>query len=75
MRRSLLGMGVLLLLFSGPLEAQSRDAATLRRNYEEKLKKEFVSKVEWTSTLSAAKERARTERKPILGYFTRSYSP
>ena len=63
-----------LLAFSGAAEAQNR-GGDMRKNYEAKLKKKFVSTVPWEQTLKKAKERARAERKPILAYFTRSYSP
>ncbi len=56
-------------------DAQSRNQETLRKNYQKKLEKPFVGKVNWARTLDEAIERARAEKKPILGYFTRSYSP
>ena len=56
-------------------EAQGRSQETLRKNYQKKLEKPFVGKVNWARTLEEAKERARVEKKPILGYFTRSYAP
>ena len=58
-----------------PVSAQGPAPDALRRNYEQKLEKPFVSKIEWVRTLDQAKERARAEGKPILGYFTRSYAP
>jgi hypothetical protein len=63
-----------LALFSAPLAAQS-DTAALQRKLDDKLKKEFVGKIEWARTLKEAKERAAREGKPILGYFTRSFAP
>lgn len=64
----------LVLVASGSAGAQTR-SEVLRSRYEAKLASPFVSKIEWERTFSAAKERARTEKKPILAYFTRSYAP
>ena len=57
----------------GAAEAQNSEA--LKRKYESKLAEAFVGKVKWAHSLEEAKKRARAEGKPILGYFTRSYSP
>ena len=54
---------------------RSADRETLRRYYDEKLKKDFATKIVWESSLEKAKERAAREGKPILGYFTRSFAP
>ena len=62
-----------LLLLGGTAEAQNSDA--LKRKYESKLTEAFVGKINWAHSLEEAKKRARAEGKPILGYFTRSYSP
>lgn len=43
--------------------------------YQEKLKKEFVSKAAWVQTLTEARAKAAEEKKLIFGYFTRSYAP
>jgi len=76
MRWSLAGCLALCLLgAASPLSGQMPDEATLRRNYQEKLKKPFATNVAWEMSLEKAKERARAEGKPILGYFTRSFAP
>jgi hypothetical protein len=75
MRGSLAGCLALCLLAAAPLSGQSPDAAAMRRNYDEKLKKPFATKIPWELSLEKAKERARAEGKPILGYFTRSFAP
>ena len=76
MRWSLAGCLALCLFSSAPpLSGQAPDEAAMRRNYEEKLKKPFATKIAWETTLEKAKERARAEGKPILGYFTRSFAP
>jgi hypothetical protein len=76
MRWSLAGcLALCLLSAAAPLSGQAPDESTLRRNYEEKLKKPFATKITWETTLEKAKERARAEGKPILGYFTRSFAP
>ena len=65
-----IGMWALLLLTGGVLEAQS-----LEQNYQEKIKKPFVSKVPWALGYEKAIATAKKEDKPILAYFTRSYAP
>ena len=75
MRLALL-LGVLGLVGApAPAAAQGPSTDALRQNYQRKLEKPFVGKIEWVRTLAEAKERARAEGKPILGYFTRSYAP
>ena len=75
MRLALL-WGVLGLLCAPAIaEAQGPSSDALRQNYQRKLEKPFVGKIEWVRTREEAKERARAEGKPILGYFTRSYAP
>ncbi|HMS16282.1 MAG TPA: hypothetical protein PKA37_05530 [Planctomycetota bacterium] len=55
--------------------ALSAIGQTNEEKYNEKLKKDFVSKISWETDLAKAKERAAKEGKLIFGYFTRSYAP
>jgi len=50
-------------------------AQSNEEKYKKKLEKEFVSKVEWVTSLEKAQEAAVAQNKLIFGYFTRSYSP
>lgn len=68
-RPMILGFASVLLLAS-PLLAQSNE-----EKYKEKLKKEFVSKIEWVHSLDEAMKISKETGKPIFGYFTRSYAP
>ena len=63
----------LLMLFVAPILAQ--EPADMEAKYQEKLKKEFVSKVPLEMKLDDAMAKAREQKKLILGYFTRSYAP
>ena len=51
--------------------AQSADET----NYRAKLAKPFAKAIAWELDFKKAMERARTAKKPILAYFTRSYAP
>lgn len=61
-------------LFGSPLPGQV-GSSELERRYQKKLQEPFMKKVEWATSLKAAKERAKSSNLPILAYFTRSYSP
>ncbi len=61
------------LALCSAVEAQGR--GSLRAKFDQKMKKPFVSKVPWALSLEEARKRAAEQKKPILGYFTRSYSP
>lgn len=52
--------------------APAQDAET---KYQQKLEKDFMGKIEWVTTLSAAQEAAKEKKSLIYGYFTRSYAP
>lgn len=62
----------LLMLFVAPILAQG--TADMESKYQEKLKKEFISKVTWEMKLDDAMAKAREQKKLIIGYFTRSYA-
>ena len=47
----------------------------MQKNYQEKLQKKFVKKIEWVTTLAEARKISEKKGLPILAYFTRSYSP
>lgn len=57
------------------LAASAAQAQSDEEKYQEKLKKEFVQKAPWVMKLDDALARAREQKKLIIGYFTRSYSP
>ena len=75
----LLILGVLLILgFHSNSDAKpiySNDEDRMEKNYQEKLKKSFVSAIAWESTLEEAKKKALEKNLPIIAYFTRSYAP
>ncbi|MGA1202465.1 MAG: hypothetical protein ACYTGJ_04960 [Planctomycetota bacterium] len=75
-RRHPLRLAPLLLLLAASLPCAAQgDASGLRAKYDAKLAEPFAKAVDWALSLEDAKRRAREENKPILGYFTRSYSP
>jgi hypothetical protein len=49
--------------------------AALRKKYEDKIAEAWFKDGGWTDDFDAARARARAEKKPIVGYFSRSYSP
>ena len=51
--------------------AQSSDST----RYRTKLESPFVKAIPWELDLAKAMEKALAMKKPILAYFTRSYSP
>ena len=55
--------------------AMAQDDARMEKNYQEKLQKKFVKKIEWVTTLAEARKISVKKGLPILAYFTRSYSP
>ena len=55
--------------------AMAQDDARMEKNYQEKLQKKFVKKIEWVTTLAEARKISEKKGLPILAYFTRSYSP
>lgn len=67
--KSLMG-GIALAVLVGTAFGQSNED-----KYKEKLKKDFVSKIPWETSLEAAKAKAAAQKKLIFGYFTRSYAP
>jgi hypothetical protein len=76
--KSILGVLAGLLLLVSTTSAQTQDEAAkekFQKNYEAKLKKDFISKVSWEKSFEAAKSKANAENKLMLGYFTRSYAP
>jgi hypothetical protein len=73
--RLLLG-GALLIGMSGAVSAQPQyDPDQMKRSYEEKLKKEFMKKIEWERELEDALAKSKEKNLPVMAYFTRSYAP
>lgn len=70
MKNRLLTALLMLALSATALQAQS-----MEEKYQEKLKKDFVSKIDWTKSLETAKKQAGDQKKLIFAYFTRSYAP
>lgn len=68
--RVIAGALVLTVALSATAGAQSNED-----KYKKKLEKEFVSKIEWVTSLEKAQEAAAAQNKLIFGYFTRSYAP
>ena len=68
--RSIAGALALMAVIGSTVSAQDFET-----KYKDKLKKDFVSKVEWVQSLEKAKESAAAQNKLIFGYFTRSYAP
>ena len=50
-------------------------AQSLEEKKEEKLKSEFLKKLDWILDYDKAKEEAKKTGKPIFGLFSRSYEP
>ena len=48
---------------------------TSDEKYKAKLAKEFAKKITWELDFKKAQERAKNEKKLIMGYFTRSFAP
>ncbi|MSR75812.1 MAG: hypothetical protein EXS14_10135 [Planctomycetes bacterium] len=65
-------MVALLCFFAVPVLAQGDD---FEAKYQEKLKKDFITKAAWVMKLDEAQAKAREQKKLIIGYFTRSYAP
>ena len=47
----------------------------LQAKYDAKLEKAFAKHIKWSHSFADAKATAAKEKKLIVGYFTRSYSP
>ena len=48
---------------------------SLEEKRDKKLASEFLKKSAWTTDYDKALEEAKKTKKPIFGYFSRSYSP
>lgn len=70
--RAIAGALALMVALSATAAAQGK---TNEEKYQEKLQKEFVSKIQWVKSLEKAQEAAAAQNKLIFGYFTRSYAP
>ena len=68
--RVIAGALVLTVALSATAGAQSNED-----KYKKKLEKEFVSNIEWVTSLEKAQDAAAAQNKLIFGYFTRSYAP
>ena len=62
------------LSWSGLLLTQEKSDEQLRQQYQEKIKKEFAKKISWQRSLEKAAKKAKKQKKPIFGYFSRSYA-
>lgn len=71
-----LKLGALSLAFGGALLAAApAQAQSFEEKLEQKLAKEFVSKVDWIKDYDAALKASKESGKQIFAYFTRSYAP
>jgi flavin-dependent dehydrogenase len=72
----LAGAGMLVALALAAAAQEPRDdREEMKRNYEKKLEKEFLSKISWEHRLDRALARSKEKGLPVLVYFTRSYAP
>jgi hypothetical protein len=55
--------------------AEDPEQASLRKKFEEKVSHAWFKDGGWTDDYDAALAKAKAEKKPILAYFSRSYSP
>ena len=67
--------GLILGLLASTASAQFGDPAALEDNYQAKLKKSFMKKIAWETSLEAALAKSKETKLPVLAYFTRSYAP
>ena len=71
-----LKLGALSLAFGGALLAAApAQAQSFEDKLEQKLAKEFVSKVKWVTDYDEALKASQESGKQIFAYFTRSYAP
>jgi hypothetical protein len=50
------------------------DQATLKKNRDEKLAKDFLKKADWHTDFAKAKAQAKKDGKLVFTYFSRSYA-
>ncbi len=62
-------------LLGAVLLSTAVSAQSMEEKYQQKLKKDFVSHVDWVQSLEDAQKAAKESKKLIFGYFTRSYAP
>ncbi len=67
--------GILAAAFATPASGQESDQEAMRKNYEEKIAEAWFKDGGWTDDYDAARAKAKETGKPILAYFSRSYSP
>ena len=63
------------LLMPASAQRQQKSPEELRKQYEEKISKDWFKSASWSLDLEDSLARATKEGKPVLAYFTRSYSP
>lgn len=72
MRWTRIGLAAALAVCVGSSAAR---AQSNEEKLEQKLSKEFATKVAWVQDLEAAKQAAQASDNVIFAYFTRSYAP
>lgn len=63
------------LLLALAASSPAQEGPTLEQKLEAKLKEPFVANAPWVLDYAEAMAKAKAEKKIILGYFTRSFSP
>jgi len=63
------------LLLLGVVAALATAQDDTEAKYKAKLEKSFAKKIPWELDFQKAMEKARAQKKLIMGYFTRSYAP
>jgi hypothetical protein len=62
--------------FQDPVaDKKAKQQADFKAKYEEKLKEPWLADYGWLTDYDKAREKAAAEKKLIVTYFTRSYSP
>jgi hypothetical protein len=56
-------------------DRKAKQQADFKAKFEEKLKEPWLVEAGWITDYDKAREKAAAEKKPIVAYFTRSYSP
>jgi len=78
MKRAVLAIaaaGILAAVPAAPASAQETEQEALRRKYEDKVSEAWFKDAGWSDDYDAVRAKAKETGKPILAYFTRSYSP
>ena len=67
--------GFLAAAFATPASAQDAQKEAMQKKYEEKIAEAWFKDGGWTDDYDAALAKSKETGKPILAYFSRSYSP